>query len=89
MLITNAQLILSFIDITSQYLSNDSLTYIILVIYLKIDQWEKFNFNLDYILSKALDPDNQDNMLYKTSYQKLIDILWDNNFSISNSKDKL
>ena len=74
---------------TSQYLQKDALACIILVIHLKVDLSEKFYLNLGYILKGAPDPDNQDDMLYKASYQKLIDILWNDDFLIVDSGDKL
>lgn len=80
---------MSFVVTSLKYLPKDYLIYIILVIYLETDLSEKFNLNLNYILIKALDFDNQDNTLYKTSYQKLMDILLSNNFLITNSGDKL
>lgn len=52
----------------------DKLAYIIWINYLEIDLLEKFNLNLDYTLTRAQDPNNQNNTLYGTSYQKGIDI---------------
>lgn len=65
---------LSLIDIIPKYLSKDCLVYTILIIYLEVNLSKKFNLNLDYILTKAPDLDNQNDILYKTFYQKLIDI---------------
>ena len=72
-----------------QYLIKNSLSHIILVIHLKINLSEKFNLNLRFILKRTSDPDNQDNALYKVSFTKLIDILQNNNFKITESRDKL
>ena len=46
-----------------QYLIKNTLLYIILIIYLVINLLEKFNLNLGYIFSRALNLDNQDNVL--------------------------
>lgn len=67
----------------------DGLVSTILVIYLKTDLLKLFNLNLSYILIKALDFDNQDNTLYKTFYEKFIDILLSINFLIANNRNKL
>lgn len=72
-----------------QYLTKDILSHIILVIYLKIDLWEKFNLNSGYILIKVLKPDDQDNVLYKSFFTKLMNILQGNHFIIIENGDKL
>lgn len=74
---------------TLYYLQKDVLARTLLVIHFEADLSEKFNLNLGYILKEALDPDNQDNTLYKALYQKLMDILWNDNFLTINSGDKL
>lgn len=58
-----------------QYLTNDALICKILVIYFKTNLLEMFKPNLGYILSETPDPDNQKNVLYKTIFIKLMDIL--------------
>lgn len=58
-------------------------------IHLEIDLLKKFNLNLGYIQTRALDLNNQDNILYKTSFNKLIEMLQNDNFVIVESKDKL
>lgn len=88
-LTTIADLAPSIADTTSQYLPNNSLACIILFVHLETNLLEKFNLNLDYILKKTSDPDNQDNTLYRASYQKLMDIFWSDNFLTGNSRDKL
>lgn len=70
MLTIIAKSVLNLIVKTSLSLLKNYLIYIILIFYLEIDLLEKFNLNLDYILSKALDFQN---ILYLTSYQKFID----------------
>ncbi len=74
---------------TPQYLTKDAPPRTILVIYLEMDISEKFNFNLGYILTGALDPDNQDDALYKASFIKLMDTLRSDNFITTESGDKL
>lgn len=76
-------------DTTSQYLQKDALVRTLLVIHLKADLSEKFNLNLGYILKKAPDLDNQDDTLYKVSYQKLMNTLWKDNFLTADSRNKL
>lgn len=66
---------------TPQYLTKNALLYTILVIYLEINLVEKFNLNLEYILTKAL--------YYKTSFNILMDLLQSNNFITKKSRDKL
>lgn len=61
----------------------------IFFIYLEIDLSKKFNLNLGYILIEALYSDNQDDVLYKASFTKLMDILRSNNFVIIETGDKL
>lgn len=56
--------------------------------YLKTDLSEKFNLNLISILTKASNPDNQDDILYRMSYQKY-DTFQSDNFITLNSRDKL
>lgn len=68
MLIINTGLTISLIIIFSNYLLKNNLIYTILVIYLKTNLFEIFNLILDYILIKTLNPDNQNNILYKTLY---------------------
>lgn len=68
-----------------QYLIKDALLRTILVINLEMDLPKKYNLNLGYILTKALDLDNQENVLYKMSFNKLMNILWNNNFIITKS----
>lgn len=58
-------------------------------LYLEIDLSEKFNLKLRYILIRASDPDNQDDVLYKASFNKLIDILQSNNFITTENRHKL
>ncbi len=72
-----------------QYLIKDALPHTILVIHLEMDISEKFNLNLGYILTRASDPDNQDNALYKASFIKLMDTLRSDNFVTTESGDKL
>ena len=67
----------------------NALLRIILVIYLKMDFLKKFNLNLEYILTRALDQNNQDNALYKVFFTKIIDILRTDNFIIIEKRDKL
>lgn len=73
-LTTNVKLAPSIASTISKYLSKDGLARTILVVYLETDFLEKFNFNLGYILIKALNPNNQNNTLYRTSSLKLMDI---------------
>ena len=75
--------------IIPQYLTKESLPHTILVIHLEIDLLEKFNSNLRYILTRILDLDNQDDVLYKASFTKLMDTLQSNNFVTIESGDKL
>ena len=72
MLTTSTESAPSIAGRTSQYLPKDGLACIILIIYLETDLSEKFNLNLGYILIKVSDPDNQNDTLYKTAYQKLM-----------------
>lgn len=72
MLTTTAESAPSIIGTISKYLLKNGLPYTILNIYLKPDLLEKFILNLGYILTKALDPYNQNNTLCRASYQKLI-----------------
>lgn len=58
-------------------------------IYLEMDLLEKFNLNLKYIQTKASDPNNQDNILYKASFNKLMEMLQNDNFVTTENKDKL
>ncbi len=74
---------------TPKYLTKDALPGTILVIHLEMDISEKFNLNLGYILTGASDPDNQDDVLYKASFIKLMDTLRSNNFVTTESRDKL
>lgn len=74
MLIINIRSKLSLIVINFLFLPKDYLIYIILVVYLKTNLLKKFNLNLDYILIKTLDFDNQNNTLFKIFYQKFINI---------------
>lgn len=64
-LIKNAELLSNLLINIPAYLTKDVLPHTILVIHLEINFTEKFNLNLEYILSEASDPDNQDNVLYK------------------------
>lgn len=89
MLSISLRLALSFAVKLLKYLLKDYLVYTILVIYLETDLLKKFNLNLGYILIKTLDPDNQENILYKTSYQKLINTFWNDNFLTINHRNKL
>lgn len=88
MLITITEPVSNFGDTTLQYLQKNILARIFLVIYLEKDLSEKFNFNLGYILKRVLDSDNQDDTLYKASYQKLMDTFWNDDFLTIDSRDK-
>lgn len=61
----------------------------ILIVYLKADLFEKFYLNLGYIRTRVPYPDNLDNMFYRTSYQKFINIFQNDNFLTANSRNKL
>lgn len=89
MLTKNAELLSNLLINISAYLIKDALPHTILVIYLEMNFSEKFNLNLEYILSKASDWDNQDNMLYKAFFIKFMDILQNDNLVTTESRDKL
>ena len=76
-------------DTTPHYLQKDALARTLLVVHLEADLSEKFNLNLGYILKGAPDPDNQDDTLYRASYQKLMDTLRNDDFLTADSGDKL
>lgn len=63
-----------------QYLQQDTLVRIIVVVHLEADLSEKFKLNFGYILTGAPDPDNKDDILNRASYQKLIDTFRNEDF---------
>ena len=89
MLITITEPASNLGDTTPYYLQKDALAHTLLVIYLEADLLEKFNLNLGYILKGAPDLDNQDDTLYKASYQKLMHTLQNDNFLTTGNGDKL
>ena len=76
-------------DTTPHYLQKDASARTLLVIHLEADLSEKFKLNLSWILKRAPDPDNQDDTLYKASYQKLMDTLRNDDFLTADNGDKL
>lgn len=73
----------------SQYLIKDILPYTILVIYLDMDLLKKFNLYLGFILVRVLDIDNQDDVLSKIFFNKLMEKLQSEIFVIIKNEDKL
>lgn len=89
MLTTSAGSASSLAVTSPEYLPKDCLVRTILVVHLETDLSEKFNLNLGYILTGAPDPDNQNDTLYRASYQKLMDTFRSDDFLTANSGDKL
>lgn len=73
----------------SQYLTKDILLYTILVIYLDMDLLKKFNLYLGFILVRVLDIDNQDDVLSKIFFNKLMEKLQSEIFVMIKNEDKL
>lgn len=73
----------------SQYLTKDILPYTILVIYLDMNLLKKFNLYLGFILVRVLDTDNQDDVLSKIFFNKLMEKLQSEIFVMIENEDKL
>lgn len=72
----------------SQYLTKDILPYTILVIYLDMELLKKFNLYLGFILVRVLDIDNQDDVLSKIFFNKLMEKLQSEIFVMIENEDK-